>query len=130
MTNVYERSYNNTDVDEQVIPTVEDGVTVEVSTDAQNMAADITKYGVYYPTLVDGEITVYGKPQIKPYDLLTARPTCSDVTPNVNVNPLTHQAANVRHEKSAHSEYLTHVGVSPIFDPSKVEVVTSEMRDV
>jgi hypothetical protein len=75
-----------------------------------------------------GEITTYGKPKIRPYDRLTARPTCASVVENVN--PLTHQVASVHHDKKASSEYLTHIGVSPIFDMSKVEITVSEMRDV
>lgn len=75
-----------------------------------------------------GEITVLGKPNIRPYDRITARPTCASVVENVN--PLTHQVSSVRHEKKADTEYLTHVGVSPVFDPSEVEITQSEMKDV
>ena len=77
-----------------------------------------------------GSMTVYGKPQIIPYDTITAKPTCADVVPNADMRPLTHQVASVTHQKSAHSEYLTTINVSPEFDPSKVETVVSEMRDV
>lgn len=76
-----------------------------------------------------GQIECYGNGSPRPYDTVVAKPECNDVLTS-SVNPLTHEIAKVVHEKPATKEMITFLDVSPVVDPSEIEVESTEMRKV
>lgn len=77
----------------------------------------------------DGSMEMYGNPYVRPYDLISSVPECSDVL-TTSVKPITYSISEVIHEAKATEEYRTHIKVTPRFDPSKLNVVESEMKEV
>lgn len=76
----------------------------------------------------EGSIEIRGEPHILPFDYIRTIPTCNDTYENANAVPITYEVNSVRHVRSAEQPYTTELGVSLVFDESKLEI-ESEYRE-
>jgi len=59
----------------------------------------------------EGNIIIYGKPTIRPYDYLSAKPVCNDVF-DIDANPIQYEINSVKHHVKNDEPYQTELGVS------------------
>ncbi|WP_226041166.1 hypothetical protein [Natrinema sp. DC36] len=76
----------------------------------------------------EGSILLKGEPYIAPYDYIRTIPVCNETYPNQNLAPITYEVNSVKHTRSATEQYKTELGVSLVFDESKLEI-NSEYRE-
>lgn len=59
----------------------------------------------------EGNIEIYGTPQIRPYDLFTAKPVCNEVY-DIDTVPIQYEVNTVHHHVKSDEPYTTELGVS------------------
>lgn len=74
-----------------------------------------------------GEILIYGNPNIMPYDSITAYPMCAGKSVLSNIRPLKYEVQSVKHHQSNGGVYITTLYVSLYVDENDIEIVESRM---
>lgn len=70
----------------------------------------------------EGSIEIRGEPHILPFDYIRTIPTCNDTYQNANATPITLEVNSVHHVRAAGKPYTTELGVSLVFDETKLEI--------
>lgn len=71
-----------------------------------------------------GDITMFGKPDIEPFDHFTGTPTCNGHHIS-DLSPLEYEVTSVQHKKVGGGEYGTRIGCHVWVDPNKISVKSS-----
>lgn len=74
-----------------------------------------------------GDITMYGKPDIEPFDRFTGVPVCNSHHVG-DVPPIDYEVTEVQHKKTGGNEYGTRIGVNIWVDPDKISITHSTME--
>lgn len=76
-----------------------------------------------------GDISMFGSPNIMPYDKVIAYPTCSGFVPNTTTPPIRYRVNSVTHDLTGGEEYRTTVDVSIYVGKNEI-TADGEMRVV
>lgn len=74
----------------------------------------------------EGEVELFGEPQIMPFDALDAYETCGDYV-QYEQEPVRYEVESVKHEKFSDDVYRTRIKVSVWANREEIEVVRDEM---
>jgi hypothetical protein len=83
----------------------------EATTTAEAREEAIQAFISEHEDNTEGEIVIYGKPTIRPYDYMSSKPVCNDVF-DIDANPIQYEINSVKHHVKNDEPYQTELGVS------------------